>query len=314
MFSESSSLGTSGLARQFAAAFGDDDPDEEFLIQEQLAGDDFEVDEREIRDEERVRTSVGDAPSNRRVTDLIREVEFRGQVVGAKYPLEVDASGVTLRSTWREAPEYPFLALLAARVSMGVDISHHRPARMFEELVAVALAEFLGGEGLRFGWPAAPGETFLGFPQKVRDLASKLQEIPGAMRNVSPDSNDYALDVVAWRQFDDDKPEEATPGQIVILCQCGIGKDWREKTIDLKKWDEVIQFSGQTLGGLAFPHLPSREDEKLHIWFDIATAPSIPFDRLRLASLLESATLAPEVRAEVIDWVDQTNPLFLTAG
>ena len=47
---------------------------------------------------------------------------------------------------------------------------------------------------------------------------------------------------VAWRGLSDHSPDDPTPGQLVLLCQCGIGQDWADKTISVPRWSEVILF------------------------------------------------------------------------
>ncbi|MBE2317814.1 hypothetical protein DVA67_017665 [Solirubrobacter sp. CPCC 204708] len=306
MFGDTLGMGTGQLAQLFANAFGDDEPDELRLEQEQLTDDEMEFDERSLREDIRAAAAAGDSPSSRRADDVLRELSFRAQVVGGAYPLSVDGGGIELLRLWDDDPLYAFLALVGARLESGLDIPFHEPAWLFEEIVACALARYVGGTGYRFGWPQKDGEPIEDFVAKARRLSKRLGELPGAMRNVSPAAKDYTLDVVAWRSFADDTPEQPTPGQLVVLCQCGIGKDWAAKSMQVGKWREVIQFSVEPIAALAFPHTPSRVDSELHRWHDVASSPSIPFDRLRIASLLTVEDLPGALIARLRDWIERS--------
>lgn len=303
IFGDSRALGAGRLVQLFANAYGDDEPDEQILIHEQLTDEDVEIDLRGLREDLRGATAAGDSPSSRRSDGLLQEMSFRSQVIGSSYPISADGNGMQLTRQWVDDPLYAFLTLVGARLELKLEIPFHEPARLFEEVVTVALGRYVGGRSYRFGWPAKQGEPAEDFITKARRLSRRLGEQPGTMRNVSPAAKDYALDVVAWRPFADDTPDEPTPGQVVVLCQCGIGQDWNKKTMHLRKWGEVIRFAVEPMAALAFPHTPSRLDDNLHLWHDVALSPSIPFDRLRIASLITADDLEADLKARLIDWI-----------
>lgn len=305
IFGSDGNVTEDAAAKLFSEKYGDDETDERRLEEDTLAQDDGEgeVDERDVTQEMRTEESEGISPAMRRVADLFMEVSFRSQVVGSAYPIGLE-EGVARRLISREDdPLYAFLALVGARLDRGLDIPFHEPARLFEEVVAEALGAYVGGESLRFGWPAKEGERNEEFVVKARQLARRLREPSHTMRNVGPDAKDYHLDVVAWRSLRDHTPDEPTPGQIVVLGQCGIGQDWNEKSISVPSWKKVIDFAVPPVGALAFPHVPSRLDGELHILNSIASEESIPFDRLRIASLITSDDLPGDLSDRLADWI-----------
>jgi hypothetical protein len=201
---------------------------------------------------------------------------------------------------WAEQPCYPFLCLLNARILYERDWPFHEAARLFEQVVAHALEELLAGTAIRFGWPRLEDEPVEDFRTKVRQLARRMGEDVGRMRNIGPNVKDYNLDVIAWKPFRDGK----TPGQLVVACQCAIGTDWSSKLLSVRAWEEIIAFNTTPVGALAFPLVPSRDPALMYRWHDVTSKGSLPLDRLRLASLLDDERLPPDLKDRLRDWID----------
>lgn len=226
------------------------------------------------------------------------ELAFREQVVGDAYPVRVNNGLATGRGDWQQTTSYAFLAMLAARVTYGLSLSVQEPARRFEELVTVALEAYTGGEAVRFGWPHDRNEFPTDFKKAARDLAHQLGEKPGGMEAIGTNAKDYALDVVAWRGFSDQRR-----GQHILLCQCATGKDWNEKVISERGWEKVIDFTVAPTRSVAFPFVPSREEADVIQWLDVAFKGGVPFDRLRIASLVTDATVGQALIDDMRKWV-----------
>jgi hypothetical protein len=231
------------------------------------------------------------------------ELSFRSQVVGECYPLLLDDRVARSVDGWRQTTIYAFLALLAARVAYSLPVGTNVPARRFEDVVRLALKAYTGGDAVRFGWPHDRNEFPSDFKKAAHDLARQLGERPGGMEAIGPNAKDYALDVVAWRGFDD-----ARRGQQILLCQCATGKDWNEKMLSIRAWEKVIDFAVAPTSSLAFPFVPERLQEGLALWLDVAYKGGIPFDRLRIASLAKDAAAPAQLLEDLQTWVDDVSP------
>ena len=166
--------------------------------------------------------------------------------------------------------------------------------------MTIALETYTGGQSVRFGWPHDRNEFPADFRTAARHLALQLGERPGGMEAIGANAKDYALDVVAWRGFDDSRR-----GQHVLLCQCATGKDWNEKMLSGRAWEKVIDFAVAPTCSLAFPFIPSREDEEIAAWLDVAIKGGVPFDRLRLASLGRDSDADEALLGNLRAWVDE---------
>jgi hypothetical protein len=307
LFGDRNSLAFNEALDIFAETYGDDLPDEQ-LLDDELLEDELSAFAEPFRprvDEVREASAEGMTEAEARWTSLLTELSFREQIVGDAYPIAIESDGLTLRRATDDEPIYAFIALAGGRLTYGLAdaVPVHEPAKLFEQVVATALGKYVGGTGLRFGWPRISSEPVEDFRAKVARLANRMGESVGLMRNVGPDDKDHQLDVIAWRGFDDSLPLDVTPGQSVIVCQCGIGSNWHGKALVAAIWAEIINFTITPTGALAFPVVPSRNDDDLYTWHDICASGNIPFDRLRIASLITAGDLEPSVKRGLIDWM-----------
>jgi hypothetical protein len=298
------------------------------VLREELGLEDFEefalgggLGEGELAIEEEVEQRVlthdqgaeGLDAATQYIETLLTRLSFRAQVIGSRYQLALGRSSIRRLAPWEERPLYPFLCLLGARMLYRLDWPVHRPARLFERLVAIAMREYVGGEGERFGWPPLEDEDEgADFVERVRALSRRMDEELGLLRNIGPRAKDYGLDVVAWRGLHDGR----TPGQLVILCQCAIGEDWNHKLLSVGSWLEVINFNVAPISALAFPQVPSREPDQLYVWHDVTSKGALPLDRLRVASLLDEADVDEDLLSAVREWMAEVIPTlpFLEAA
>lgn len=300
IFSTAGSLGRAEIADVLGDELGVDDL-EDFALGLGVEDELDDEEEAELRGDRHRAVGEGVTASQEQTDAVLRELDFRAQFVGTSYPLSVDGEGVLRRWPWAARPLYPFLSLLGARVLYGLEIPFHVPARLFEEVTAHAVGYYVGGEAVRFGWPRLEDEPVEDFKSKVRSLARRMGEDVGQMRNIGPHAKDYDLDVIAWRAFRDG----ATPGQLVVVCQCAIGTDWAEKILSVDSWSEVINFNVKPVGALAFPLVPSREPEVLYRWHDVTSHGSLPLDRLRLGGLLDEDRIPAPLIERVRAWVEE---------
>jgi hypothetical protein len=284
----------------------DDDPgsdriDEEIARLEALYGEEINdefVAEQRGRAREQEEEGLG---RNEQLVEAVwLELSFRQQVVGATYPVAFEDGLLVITGSWGESVIYAFLAMLSARVTYSLSLPTGPPARRFEEVVSIALKTYTGGQSVRFGWPHDRNEFPSDFRTAARQLAHQLGERPGGMEAIGTNAKDYALDVVAWRGFDDGRR-----GQHVLLCQCATGKDWNEKMLSGRAWEKVIDFAVAPTCSVAFPFVPPRDDEEIAAWLDVAIKGGVPFDRLRLASLTRDDYADAELLGNLRTWVGE---------
>lgn len=261
-------------------------------------------DEEEARHDLRLLEAEGNDEASRLVEDTMLTLQHRADTVGDRYPLEVTAQGVRLResrASWRDAWGYAFMALLGARLARRtpketVDTTY--PARLFERLVAHALQAYWNGDARHIGFPR---DDASGFRDELVSLAHTLGEAMAVRRSGIPEGiKDLAADVVAWRRLDD------RAGNAVLFCQCAIGGDWDSKAVPRHAWESLINFAVPPLIATAFPMVPDAvRPFDGGEWQVLCGVVGIPFDRLRLASLLDESTAPSGLREEIIGWTAQ---------
>ena len=220
------------------------------------------------------------------------EIDRRSVIAGRAYPFDKRGGLLQLRPHFRRCIPYIFCLLAADRDSY--DRADTRLPMLFEHLTREALAEYLGGNAVRFG---TPRDTM---PRGINDAITELSRLTGATRvgvfPVNATDNDLGLDVVAWKDFPD-----RYISKVEVYMQCGTGEDWRCKKhdCDLAKWQAVLMCSNDRLKGLAIPYVVA--DERM--WRREAWG-VLFMDRLRIASVLRDKKL-PDDKYHWWRWCDE---------
>ena len=228
-------------------------------------------------------------------------LETRATRTGSQFPLAMDGGVWRVGSDRPSHLEYSFLVLLNLRVVLGLAdrVDHHKPAMLFERLVATALANYLCGEAVRFGVPHPDFEG--SFEQRSKALAKRMRERPmKPLTTISAHQGDYGLDVAAWRLFDDRE------SKIVVLCQCGIGADYEGKCLQPRRWEKVIDFVCTPLTALAIPFEDYATAEKVR---NLATDAGLLLDRSRIARFAKASD-HPGLSEEIEKWIQDALPSF----
>ena len=265
--------------------------------------DDFDLDEATVAAEAAVRlrlhdqdaanTSVGDTIIN----DAFMELADRERAMQEHSPYVVSGDRVETRDAGTHSVQR-FLTLLAARLHYGIgeELSADEPAILFERLVTVALRNLVGN-GRRFGWPFREDGLEGDFEEASRRLATAMGEKNGPRYSVSPSTKDQGLDVAAWHSFHDGNPH-----QLVLLCQCGIGREVEDKALSVEVWADIISFSSLPLKALAFPtNLGEWNEEKQFLQ---ARKCGVLLDRARLVALARDEDLPGNLRQDIEQWCE----------
>lgn len=277
--------GTGDIQNYDAADFSDEDE----------AGE--SASRRSRRDAAAEGVSVADELSS----DAFVVLEDRAAFLGDKYPFNVEPDLITLSlDSWQDSVVYSFLVALNARYVYGLSPDAHMASRIFERLVRVAMAIYIGGEAEHFGWPrdGAPGERNFAaaLPILLRKLgertAIRFEDIPKKIK-------DNEVDVFAWRS-----PGDGRRGQLVLMCQCAIGAGWNDKGIRLEKWEPFVVFAVTPVGA-AFPFVPKAMEENPDFDYEyMSKSVGLWFDRLRLTALIDEGELGETLRAAMIAYVE----------
>lgn len=215
------------------------------------------------------------------VDNTIAEIERRSYIAKDAYPFNMSPGMLHVRPDYEQCLPYIFCLLVADRKNCSP--SAKLPPRLFEHLVKEALAQYLGGEAVRFGWPR---DTMA---KKTKDAINELAEMLKDERldayPVKATDKDLWLDVAGWKSFSDERSSK-----LEVFMQCATGEDWGEKrgecTLALAAWEGIIRCSYGRLSGLAVPYIVADDEE----W--ARTVAGLLFmDRLRIATVLSNRPL-----------------------
>ena len=244
--------------------------------------------------------------AEQRAEDVFGELSQRENWLGDRYPVELDGDVALLRQQVEARDCYRFLVLLRARQlyedALGDD--GEEAGLLFEDLVKHALGAYVGarsGHCVRFGVAGGSRGDRLPLPlsEAIQDLSRRMLEKPGEISG--PGHDDYKADAIAWSAFGDRRP-----GQLVLIGQATISEDeWKRKQ-PASKWTTVepgamrlVDFVARPLTAVAFPEtLSLTSSAELHgLPFS-----SVPFDRLRLLSVLSDGNLPADLRERMKGW------------
>jgi hypothetical protein len=230
------------------------------------------------------------------IENAFGEIDRRRIILGNLHPIGVNGTRVLRLCDWKESLSYSFMLLLATNSfhkSMRIrDEERATPSKLFERLTTLALKNYLR-RSINIGSPragrmAANLKEALGFFCKVSN--EKMWEPP----EIHDHAQDEGVDVIAW------SPPDARSGQLVLLAQCTIERDWVRSGVklDLATWEKIMNFATPPHKALAFPHVCSSQ------WKQHTTRCGILFDRLRIVSLYPM-TSTRYLRAAIMDWSTQ---------
>ncbi len=278
--------GTTDVQNYDAADFSDEDELDEIASR------------RSLRDAAAEGISVADELSS----DAFVALEDRAAFVGDKYPFKVEPDLITLTvDSWRDCIVYAFLVSLNARYVYGLSSETNMAARIFERFVRVGMASYIEGEAEHFGWPrdGAPGER--NFAAALPPLLGKLGERTAIKwEDIPKKIKDNEVDVFAWRPLGDDRR-----GQLVLMCQCAIGKGWNDKGIRLEKWEPFVVFAVTPVSAAAFPFVPKAMEEDPNFDYEyLSKSVGLWFDRLRLTVLIDETKLDETLRTAMVNYIE----------
>lgn len=231
------------------------------------------------------------------VDDVWMELQRRASLLGPAYPFEATPTAITMRPWSGEHLAYIALTLMAITSSYSyakpVEWSTH--ARLFESLSVLALGGYVQGRALHIGWPRT-GEAPADFKEMILFLRDELNEAgPGqGIFETIPNAKDAGVDVIAWKPFRDTRA-----GQLVVLGQCAVGRNWAEKLSDFndRTWDRLLGCAVAPVRAFFTPFTGVDAAR----WDGVCLEGGIVFDRVRVAESIQ-AVFRGEFRRRLAKW------------
>lgn len=232
------------------------------------------------------------------------ELSRRKRWGGLPSSVSINRRRIEAHDSWEDTPMWSFFVLLSALrifpdwARTQTEQAYAVQGDLFERVVETVCPALLPGwNSYRTGW--SPGNT-KDIRKIVEELCGRLH-VSGAAdldRWISPEARDGGLDIVCYRQFDDER--EAMP---TFFLQCASGKNWRDKVKapDAGSWQKYLDSAVQPSTGIVAPFVI--EDSELRR--AALTGQVVVFDRLRMLSSAEEAGIAlpEELRVELLEWM-----------
>ena len=235
-------------------------------------------------------------------TDGWDELTRRKSWGGLPSSVSISRTRIQAQDTWEYTPMWSFFVLLSTlRIYpdwANTHKAHAEQGDLFEKVVEeICPAMLPGWTSYRTGW--SPGNT-KNIPAIVEELCTRLCVSGAADLNkwISPTTRDGGLDIVCYRQFEDER--EALP---MFFLQCASGKNWRDKvtTPNANTWQKYLDSAVLPSTGIVAPFVITTRELRTAA----LTGQVIVFDRLRMLSAARAAriSLTEELLEELLEWM-----------
>lgn len=208
---------------------------------------------------------------------VIAEIEERIRATGEAYPFElIRGRMIQAKGHLGKYAAYLFCLFLSYFKWRQEKKAPINPWLLFEDLACVAARQYVQGEVLQFGTSRKKG--IAAFSDAVKTLTIKLGEGGGFRDQLSLSKKDDHVDLVAWKDFKDDRTSK-----FILFGQCAAGANWEGKLGELdpqafwKQWMVDGEVSPLTKS-FYVPHRISEER-----WDYCGRYAGILFDRCRVA-------------------------------
>ena len=235
--------------------------------------------------------------------DWIDNLCYRVRACGSsnEYPFKVTEHGLTFHKCSSPAYQFQLLVSLNNLKKENACADKSAPAhKLFEELSAAAAGQYLGDSdtSVVFGFPR--NDLPKGFRDAVNHLAELLREGTACRdRKGIHQAKDDKLDIVAWREFPDQKASK-----LILFGQCAISRHWKKKAYELQpeKWCKrnfITQPAVRPVPVFFVPQILSENS------VDDAGINQILLDRCRISALCYG-TLNAQLESRLWNWIRYT--------
>lgn len=226
--------------------------------------------------------AVGGKAARQLSVEAMLEIEERISATDDAYPFDLYRGGVLqAKDDLKSYVAYLFCLLLSYFGWQQRSPASINPRLLFENLSCIAAKQYIQGDVFKLG----AGQRSAGVPafrDAVDELCKRLGEGEGLRPNRTLSKKDDHVDLVAWRDFSDQRQSK-----LILFGQCATGENWTDKVSELQPdafWNHwMIEPKVSPLGRSFFiPHrIPDETDRET--WRYYARYAGILFDRCRVA-------------------------------
>lgn len=184
---------------------------------------------------------------------------------------------------WDKIPEY----FLCVYYSFFGAADATNGTKLFENISAQALKNFIEGEVYALGFPE--GKGFNSYLDEISKLCNEQRGMPA-----DGSYKDDGVDVVGYKLFGDHRS-----GNLYVLLQCAAGIHWKmKKKIELNRWTNYIIWYPENiiLSISTVDYVTQKEWDKQSSSFGML------LDRLRIYNSLYKKPVDADLRAQVLAW------------
>ena len=258
-----------------------------------LLGNDTSVSRAEF---EIALTEFGYDNSELVIGNIWAEIGWRKSVIPKYYPIDIHYNRIERNRSWQNILSYSFMLLLSTSSFYESTKLRQREqgtlSKLFERLATAALKRYLT-RSINIGSPRE-GRMPRSLFQSLELFCDFSNEVMRERPEITHYAKDEGVDVIAWN------PIDVRSGQVVLLIQCTIEKNWPRSTnkINLDTWKNIVNFAATPSKALAFPYVCRSQ------WKNWSTRGGILFDRLRLASFFPM-TSRIYLRKKTSEWCER---------
>jgi hypothetical protein len=237
-----------------------------------------------------IREASGSDAENEFLVAVWSELESRVFLYGDTPPYKIASGLVEPNCSFSDCPEYVACLIWALEGNPHTTAANSGEAgKLFERISSEAARYYLNGNSVVYGYPSV---------HNIENIANNML-FEDFIQNPPASRNDRDLDVVAWKSFNDNRA-----GQVVLLMQCGAGKDWTSKTkeLSLDAWKSYIHFGVTPLRAFSMPVIITDK----RVWFEHSVDGGLLMDRSRLYKFTFAKTFSDAgLRSELSNWCDE---------
>lgn len=209
------------------------------------------------------------------IFDVLNE---RKELYKEAYPFDIVKDKIKLKDELNPTNEFYIFLLLSSSLKFFGKVQNILTDE-FEVLSEKVLNKFLPGNAIVK--PFGNNSEFKGNAiSKIKQLADLLLvEIDDYEVNQISEQNskEEGLDIVGWIPFSD-----TNPNALIILVQCGCGKEWDSKRFETSRYENFYRFYKQPpIHSLFIPYALSNKDGKFYQSKDVVK-PTLVFERFRI--------------------------------
>lgn len=255
-----------------------------------LLGSDTSVSQAEI---EIALTEFGCDNSELVIGNIWAEIGWRKSVIPKYYPIDIHYNRIERNRSWQNILPYSFMLLLSTRSFYESTKLRQREqgnlSKLFERLATVAMKKYLR-KSINIGSPRE-GRMPRSLHQSLQLFCDFSNEVMREKPEIRHYAKDEGVDIIAWN------PIDVRPGQLIVLVQCTIEKNWPRSTdkININTWKNIVNFAVTPCKALAFPYVCRSQ------WKNWSTRGGVLFDRLRLTSFFPMVS-TKRLRKKIGEW------------